>query len=298
MEMTLVHLSSQRSTLAHMSTATEIEETQLENRFANLLRLEAEKHLQLLHLSFLFLVFQVRCCATGSLSSQQASCVMAAHLASPLFPPPGGSRRLFFCGFPFQWVLHFEFYLMCGVAMHGSSSCSREDSLDECGRPCLLCSALWLRCNQSSPVQETQSARDLDLTCDWLANLCGRFDDSRSSLPLDVPSGEQQLRELPASIHSRWRQDALQTQPQILQRTTRCDGRGPFLSEGLRRITWKTRGLVGSVLQTKEKRIQTQVSQKTLGQQQHYVSRKCMERTSFFTLSRCWLRELGSLIPT
>ena len=170
--------------------------------------------------------------------------------------------------------------------------CSREDSLDEYGRPCdprscLLFSALWLRCNQSLPVQETQSVKDLDLTCsttflfrdatclqvgpmslDWPVDPFGRFDSSRSSLPPDVPSGEQQLRAFPASIHSRWRQDALQTQPQILQRTPGWDGCGPFLSEGLRCITWNTRGPDRiCFLQTKEQRIQTQISQKTLGQQ-------------------------------
>ena len=56
MEMTKVHLSSQRSMLAHMSSASEIEETELENRCSNLLLLEVDKHLPLLHLSCLFLV--------------------------------------------------------------------------------------------------------------------------------------------------------------------------------------------------------------------------------------------------
>ena len=56
------------------------------------------------------------------------------------------------------------------VFLDDSASCSREDSLDECGRPCdalscLLFSALWLRCNQSILVQETQSAKDIDMTC-------------------------------------------------------------------------------------------------------------------------------------
>ena len=50
-----------------------------------------------------------------------------------------------------------------------------------------------------------------------------------------------------ASTRSRWKQDALQAPPQILQRTAGWDGCGPFLSEGLRCITWNTRGLVGSV---------------------------------------------------
>ena len=101
--------------------------------------------------------------------------------------------------------------------MHDSTSFSREDSLDECGRPCdslscLLFSALWLRCNQSLLVQETQSAKDI-LTCfetfpikaatclqvgpmalDWPVDPIARSDFSRPSLPPEVPSGEQQLR--------------------------------------------------------------------------------------------------------
>ena len=90
-------------------------------------------------------------------------------LAFPLFRRLA-CRGAFFRGFPFRWVLHFVFCLIRGVALHESPSCSREDSLDECGRPCdplscLLFSALWLRCNQSLLVQETHSAKDLDLTC-------------------------------------------------------------------------------------------------------------------------------------
>ena len=192
-------------------------------------------------------------------------------LASPLFRRLAG-RGAFFRGFPFRWVLHFVLYLNRGVALHESPSCSREDSLDDCGRPCdppscLLFSALWLRCNQTLLVQETQSAKDLDLKCsatslfrdarclqvgpmslDWPVNPFSRSDPSRSSLPPEVPSGEQQLRAfLLASIHSRWRQDALQAQPQILQRTTGWDGCGPFLSRRLAMYYLEHQGLVGSV---------------------------------------------------
>ena len=38
----------------------------------------------------------------------------------------------------------------------------------------------------------------------------------------------------------------------------------PFFSEDMRCITWNIRGLVGSVLQLKEQRIQSQISQKKL----------------------------------
>ena len=225
---------------------------------------------------------------------------------------------------PFSAVSRFDgSYILCfslirGVVLHESPSCSREDSLDECWRPCnplscLLFSALWLLYSHSFFVLETQSAKDLDLRCsttfllrdatclhvgpmslDCPVDPFGRSDASRPSLPSDVPSGDQQRGAFPASIRSRWRQGALQAQPQILQRTTGWDGCGPFLSEGMRCITWNTRGLVGSVLTRQEQIIQ--ISQKTLGQQ-HYFSRKCMERTSFFRLSRCWRRNLVFLVP-
>ena len=133
------------------------------------------------------------------------------------------------------------------------------------------------------------------MSLDWPVNPFGRFDSSRSSLPPDVPSGEQQLRAFPASIHSRWRQDALQTQPQTLQRTTRWDGCGPFLSEGLRCITWNTRGLVGSEKGTENSN--SNISKDSWTTTTSFVSRKCMERASFFRLSRCWLRDFDSLVP-
>ena len=127
--------------------------------------------------------------------------------------------------------------------------------------------------NQSILVQENQSAKDTDMTCskmlpvkattclqvgpislDWLVDPSARSGFSRSSLPPEVPSGEQQLGALPASTRSRWRQDALQAQPQILQRTKGWDGCGPFLSEGMRCITWNTRGLVGFVFSKQKNR--------------------------------------------
>ena len=267
---TKVHSSSQRSTLAHISSASKIEEMELENRCSNLLLLEAGKLLPLLHLSCLSLVFLLMCCNTFSLKPTGIMCD-GRPLASPLFRRLAG-RGAFFRGFPFRWVLHFVFYLTRGVALHDTTSFSREDSLDECGCPCdllscLLFSALWLRCNYSILVQETQSAKDLDLTCfttfpikaatslqvgpmssDWPVDPFARSDFSRSSLPPEVPSGEQELGAFPASLRSRWRRDVLQAQPQILQRTKGWDGCGPFLSEGLRCITWNTKGLVGSVL--------------------------------------------------
>ena len=163
------------------------------------------------------------------------------------------------------------FHLIRGVALHKSSSCSKGDSLGDCGRPCdplscLLFTALWLRCSQTIVVQETPSAKDVDLTCsctfllrdatrlpvgpmslDWPVNPFGRSESSRPSLPPDAPSDGLRRVALPASERFRWRQGVLHAQSQTLQRTTGWDGCGPFLSEGLRCITWNTRGFVGSV---------------------------------------------------
>ena len=141
-EMTKVHSSSQRSTLARMSSASKIEDMELANQCSHLLFLEAGKHLPLFHLSCLFLVFLLTCCNVFSLKPTRPMCD-GRQLASPLF------RRLAGRG---------AFFRARSVALHDSPSCSREDSLDECERPCdtlscLLFSALWLRCNYSILVQ-------------------------------------------------------------------------------------------------------------------------------------------------
>ena len=116
-----VHSSSQRSTLAHMSSALKIEEMELENPCSNLLLLEAGKHLPLLHLSCLSLVFLLTCCNVFSLKPTRSMCD-GRTLASPLF------RRLAGRGAFFR---HFVLSLTRRVALHDSTSCSREDSLDE-----------------------------------------------------------------------------------------------------------------------------------------------------------------------
>ena len=88
---------------------------------------------------------------------------------------------------------------------------------------------------------------------DWPVDPFVRFDDSRSSLSPEVPSDDQQRDALPASTRSRWRQNTLQAPPQVLQRTG-WDRSGPFLTGGLRCITWNTRGLVGSVFSKQKNR--------------------------------------------
>ena len=137
-------------------------------------------------------------------------------------------------------------------------------------------------------VQETPSAKDVDLTCsliflfrqatclpvgpmslEWLVDPFGRSDSSGPSLPPDVPCAEQQRVVLPASELSRWRQGALHAQPQISQRSTGWGFR-------FRRLSMYYLEHPGPCwicfLQTKEQRVQTQPSQKTLGLQQNHLS--------------------------
>ena len=132
-------------------------------------------------------------------------------------------------------------------------------------------------------VQEAQSAKDIDLTCfktfpiktatclqvgpmslDWQVDPFARFDVSSSSLSPDVPCDEQQRGDLPASTRSRWRQDALQAVPQILQRTTGWDGCAPSFPKVCDVLPGTPRVSLDRFFQTEEQRVQTQISQETL----------------------------------
>ena len=56
-----------RSILVHKLSASKIVEIELENQFSTLLHLVADKHLCLLHMICLFLVFVLKCCNVFSL---------------------------------------------------------------------------------------------------------------------------------------------------------------------------------------------------------------------------------------
>ena len=162
----------------------------------------------------------------------------------------------------------------------------------------------------------TNSAKDTDMTCskmllnkastclqvgptslDWPVDPFGRSDSSGPSFPPDVPSSEQQLRAFPVSTRSRWRQGAIQAQPQILQRTTGWDGCGPFLSESLRCITWNTRGLVGSVFSRQRNReFKLKYLQRLLDNNNIVCLQEVHGEDEFLQVSRCWLRDFDSLV--
>ena len=102
-EMTKVLLSSHCSTPAHKSSALRIEETGLENLCSNLPPLEVDKHLPLLHLICVVLVFLLTCCngfclkptrpmCDGRLFASPLLCRLAVRGALFLrFPIPMGS---------------------------------------------------------------------------------------------------------------------------------------------------------------------------------------------------------------
>ena len=280
----------------------------------------ADKHLPLFHLICLFLVFLLKCCNGFSLKPTRSTYDGRLFASSP-FLPLGVSRRLFPRLPVFDGFYTFVLLLTRCVIVHDAASCSRENSLYECERTCeelscLFFAALLLQSNQSILVQETQSAKDIDLTCfktfpikaatclqvgsmsfDWPVDPFARLDHSRSLISPEVPSDEQQRGALPASTRFRWRQNTLQAPPQVLQHTTGWDGCGPFLSGGLRCITWNTRGLIGSVFPNKRTECSnSNISRSSLTTTTSYVSRRCMERTSISRLFRCWLRDLGFLV--
>ena len=127
-----------------------------------------DKHLHLLHLICLFLVFLLKCCNGFSLKPTRPMCDGRPFASSPFCSL--ASRGAFFCGFLLRWVLHLLLSLSRSFILHDAASCSREGSLYECectgeALSCLFFSALWLQSIQSIVVQEAQSAKDIDLTC-------------------------------------------------------------------------------------------------------------------------------------
>ena len=120
------------------------------------------------------------------------------------FLPPAESRRLF-PRFPFRWVLHV-FSLTRRVIVHCATPCSREGSLYEWWRPCdaLSCFFLFLFCSfrttnphwcrrPSLQIKATTCLQVVPMSLEWPVDPLARSDFSRSSLPPEVPSGEQQL---------------------------------------------------------------------------------------------------------
>ena len=145
-----MHSSSQRSILAHMSSASKKRSWKTGVQICS--SWKRTKHLPCLHLSCLFLVFLIKCCnvfslePTGSMFASSPFCRLAC-------------RGAISGGFPFPWVLHFVLSSTRSVIVHDTASCSRE-ILSLNGRPCdalsCLFSALWLQQSQSLLVAGDQ----------------------------------------------------------------------------------------------------------------------------------------------
>ena len=168
MEMTKVHSFSQRSMLVHKPLASKIAETELEKPVFKLAPLDSGQTFTLLHLICQFLVFRSRCCNGFSLKPTRSMC--DGRLSASLPFCRLAFRGALFRGFTLRWVLNCVLSLTRSVALHDSTSCSRENYRDECGRPCdtlpcLFFSALWLQRSQSVLVQEIQLAKNIDMTC-------------------------------------------------------------------------------------------------------------------------------------
>ena len=163
-EMTQVFL---RLTPVHKFLASRIEETALENQCSNLPLLKADSCLHLLHLICVFVMFLMKCCSRSSLKPARPMCD-GRPFASPLLCRLAG-RGSFFCGFPFQWVLHFALFLTRCLTVQDVIPCSGEVLPYECDHSChtslcLFFTALRLQRSQSMLVQETWQLKDIDFT--------------------------------------------------------------------------------------------------------------------------------------
>ena len=90
-----------------------------ENPCSNLLPLEVDKHLPLLHLICVFLLFLVKCCSRSSpKAARQFRCSASS---------PRGVSRPLFPRFPFRWVLQFALSLTRCLNLQDVVPCSGKD---------------------------------------------------------------------------------------------------------------------------------------------------------------------------
>ena len=147
------------------------------------------------------------------------------------------------------------FYMLCAlysrsVVVHDATTCSRENSLYECGRPCDAVSCLFLPpCGSSgaSPYWYTRfNHRKIELTCfktfPITAAICLQVDPCPWSDQCLLHNDDQQRDALPIT---------LQATPEVLQRIADWDGCASFLTGDLRCITWNIRSIIGYIFKLK-----------------------------------------------
>ena len=192
-------------------------------------------------------------------------------MAAPSSPRRFAAWRVeapFFPGFPVWWPFQFAVYLSRCLTLHDPVPCFRDRVQAQCSRPydilsCYSYSALWLGQCQSLLTQ-TQHPNEHDMVCYrislfgsstcsqagpfslvWPVALTGRLDQPGLSLSGEDTGGEHLENAQTASPHLPWRRDALQplrVQRYWLSRNTCVH----IPDDGLRCITWNTRGLIGS----------------------------------------------------
>ena len=235
--------------------------------------------------------------------------------ASTLFRRLAG-RGSFFRGFVFRWALQFVFCLVHCLTLRDAAPRSRKGSLYECSRPCdtlscLFVTALWLRQRQSILIQ-LQQTNDIDRTCytplptksvtclqvgpmslEWPAAPIAGSDPSSPSSSHEDPNDECPEGALVAPPHSRWRRDALQ--PPQIQRVTL--GRNTCVhvpGDGLRCVTWNTRGLIGTVTSSQISRGRKQPTYRKTTIP--FAFKKYMRKISFSRSFRYWPRDVGCVV--
>ena len=227
------------------------------------------------------------------ISQASAANVMAALSPRRFFAAWRGRGPLF-RGFPFRWTLQFLFSLVCCLTLRDAAPFSRKDSLYECSRPCdtLSCffTALWLGQSQSV-LTKVQQTNDIDWTC--YKTLPTKSVKCSQSVPMSLewpvvpiagsdPSSNDEHLEgaLPALPDSRLGRDALQP-PQIQRVTLDRNTCVHILDDGIRRVSWNTGRLIGSVtsLLQVSRRQKQKLFQPTYRKQQHQMpSRSTWER--------------------
>ena len=224
----------------------------------------------------------------------------------------------------FSAVFSFDgFFALCSIwsavllCMHLHPA-PEEILFGDCGRPCdplscLLFTAPWLRCSQTPVVQETPSSKDVELTCsvtslfsavtclpvgpmslDWPVNPFGRSECSRPSLSPDAPSDGLRLLFLLLNVlaedrvlftHNRRYSNVLQG--------------GMDAAPSFPKVCDVLLGTPGALLDLFSPDKETGnpnsiISKNSWTITTSFASRKCMARTSFFKLFRCWLRDFDS----
>ena len=175
---------------------------------------------------------------------------------------------------------------------------------------CLFCTAVWLgKCQSILTLKQQPNELDVasyrislfgSITCsqvgpvllEWPVALTGGLDKSSPSLLQEDVTGEHRENAHPAPPHLRWRRDSLQL-PKV-QRTRSSRNTCVHIPDGLRCVTWITRGLIGSPPPPQFSREKSTTTSLHLPRTTtSSVCTKFMRRRSFYRLFRFWPRKIN-----